>query len=61
MKKRKIIENDELNNVEINELLDKMLKLQENSKAPSFLKKNCLCCDGYRCYYVYWFNMLCCI
>ena len=39
MKKRKIIENDELNNVEINELLDKMLKLQENSKAPSFLKK----------------------
>ncbi len=39
MKKRRSIEKAELNDVDLNELLDKMLKLQESSKAPSFLKK----------------------
>lgn len=39
IKKEKDIGNDGLNNVEINELLDKMIKLQENSKEPTFFRK----------------------
>lgn len=39
IKKEKDIGNDGLNNVEINELLDKMIKLQENSKEPTFFEK----------------------